>query len=129
VRDNEKLSRRFAKRMPRAEALLWSYIRKRAVNGARFRRRRPVGPYVADFACIAAKLAIEIDGATHWTEDQMRHDARRSKYLWQQGWRALRVTSTDACENADGVWLALAHHFTPPTLPLRSGPPPCTREE
>ena len=94
MREGEEQSRAFAKRlrreMPRSEALLWSYIRKRALHGARFRRQHPVGPYVADFACVAAKLSIEVDGYTHWTPEQLEHDARRTSYLVERGWRVLR---------------------------------------
>jgi very-short-patch-repair endonuclease len=112
--------------MPRSEALLWSYIRRKAVNGARFRRQHPIGPYVADFACIAAKLVVEVDGYTHWTAEELAHDARRTKYLEQEGWTVIRVTNSDVYENMDGVWQAIAARLPPPPrsardLPTRGG--------
>jgi very-short-patch-repair endonuclease len=112
MRDGERRSRALAKelrkKMPRSEALLWSYIRRRALNGARFRREHPIGPYVADFACVAAKLVVEVDGYTHWTPEQVERDARRSKYLQEHGWRVLRVTSADVYDNLSGVWETIA---------------------
>jgi very-short-patch-repair endonuclease len=131
VRDTEKQSRQFAKqlrrKMPRSEALLWSYIRKRALGGARFRRQHPVGPYIADFACVAAKLIIEVDGHTHWTAEQLEHDARRTKYLQECGWRVLRVTSADVYDNLTGVWETIAFHLPPPAA--AQPPPPQAGEE
>jgi very-short-patch-repair endonuclease len=117
MREEEKQSRIFAKhlrkKMPRSEALLWSHIRKRAMNGAKFRRQHPIGPFVADFACIAAKLIVEVDGATHGSE-QLAYDTRRTKYLESQGWTVLRVSNTDICENMDGVWRTIAAQLPPP---------------
>ena len=131
MRDNEKRSRVFAKqlrsKMPRSEALLWSYIRKRALSGARFRRQHPVGPYIADFACVGAKLIVEVDGYTHWTAEQLEHDARRTKYLEERGWRVLRVTSADVYDNLSGVWETIAVHLPPPAA--SQPPPPQAGEE
>jgi len=131
VRDAEKQSRSHAKRlrkeMPRAEALLWSYIRRRALNGVRFRRQHPIGPYIADFACVAARLVVEVDGATHWTAEQLAHDARRTKFLEAEGWRVLRVTNSDVYENLDGVWLTIAGAVPPPAASRL--PPPHAGEE
>lgn len=131
MRDSERQSRAFARqlrrRMPRSEALLWGYIRKRALNGARFRRQHPIGPYIADFACVAAKLLVEVDGHTHWTPEQLEHDARRTKYLAQQGGRVLRVTSADVYDNLSGVWDAIAFHLPPPAA--SQPPPPHAGEE
>lgn len=119
-------ARRLRKNMTRAEVLLWSYIRRGALNGARFRRQHPIGPYIADFACIAAKLVIEVDGATHWTPEQLAHDAKRTKFIEGEGWRILRVTNTDVYENMDGVWQAIAGLIPPPAASRR--PPPSGEE-
>ena len=100
MREGEERSRAFAKEnrrtMPRAEALLWSYIRKRAM-GVKFRRQHPIGPYIADFACVAAKLIIEVDGHTHWTAEELAHDDRRTKYLQASGWRTKCTMIWTAC--------------------------------
>ena len=131
MRESEQKSRAFAKQlrrtMTRAEALLWSYIRRKAINGAKFRRQHPIGPYIADFACVSAKLVVEIDGYTHWTEEQLRHDERRTAFLRSRGWRTVRVTNTEVYDNLDGVWDAIAYHLPPPLASL--GPPPLAGEE
>ena len=120
-------ARRLRAQMSRAEALLWSYLRRRGLNGARFRRQHPIGPYIADFACIAAKLVVEVDGATHWTPEQLEHDARRTKYLESNNWRVLRVINTDVYDNLDGVWRAIEARLPPPLASV--APPPQAGEE
>jgi very-short-patch-repair endonuclease len=124
--EREAVAREYAKRlrrtMTRAEALLWSYIRRRSLAGAKFRRQHPIGPYIADFACVAAKLVVEIDGATHWTAEEIAHDARRALFLEASGWRVLRVTNNDVYENLDGVWLTIESRIPPP-IASRSPPP------
>jgi len=107
--------------MPRSEALLWSYIRKRALSGAKFRRQHPVGPYIADFACIAAKLIVEVDGATHSTPKELAHDDRRAKYLEGKGWTVYRVNNSDIHENMDGVWRGIEAQLAPPAPPACAG--------
>jgi very-short-patch-repair endonuclease len=138
MREREQDARKHAKRlrgeMPRAEALLWTYLRRKGVLGARFRRQHPIGPYVADFACVSARLVVEVDGATHWTEEQVAHDRRRTEYMAQMGWRLVRVTNTEVYENMDGVWELIARHVPPPSRPHRlrdadATPPPQAGEE
>jgi len=118
MRDGEQRSRQFAKRlrqdMTEAERVLWSALRKRSLNGFKFRRQHPIGPYIADFACISERLVVEVDGVTHWTPAELEHDAQRSAFLERNGWRVLRVTNLDVFDNLDGVWLAIAQRLPPP---------------
>jgi very-short-patch-repair endonuclease len=108
--------------MTKAEVYLWMHLRKRALGGARFRRQHPIGPYIADFACPAAKLVVEVDGATHATPQELAYDERRTKYLQQLGWTVLRVTNTDIYENMDGVWRTISAQFAPPPRSARPLP-------
>lgn len=107
MRDDEKDSRKKAKRlrreMPGAEMIRWSWLRKRGARGYRFRRQHPIGPYIADFACVEQKLIVEVDGATHWAPEQKAHDARRTEFLEARGWTIVRVTNPDVYKNLDGV--------------------------
>ena len=73
-----------------AEEMLWRSLRDRGI-GAKIRRQCPIGPYIIDFACVAAKLVIEVDGPSHDELAQQTHDARRDAWLRQQGWRVLRI--------------------------------------
>jgi len=88
--------------------------------GFSFRRQHPVGPYVLDFYCPEAKLAIELDGEQHGTESNRRHDAGRTIYLGKNGIRVLRFWNAEVYENSDGVLDAIARALTPtrPATPV-----------
>jgi very-short-patch-repair endonuclease len=77
---------------------------------ARWRRQHPCGPFVLDFFCAEAKLAVEVDGAAHGHPGQIAHDRRRDAWLGAQGVRVLRVDAQDVLEDAalDGVLAAIA---------------------
>ena len=117
MREAETRSRPLARSLrgslTKAEAVLWAHIRRGALNGWKFRRQHPVGPYVADFACVPAGLIVEVDGATHSTSEQQARDARRTAYLQERGWRVFRVLNTDVYENLDGVMRGLAAALPP----------------
>ena len=81
--------------MTKAEWLLWLELRGRRIDGLRFRRQHPIGDYITDFACIARKVVVELDGDTHDTPHAQRYDARRTDYLNDQGWRVLRLHNDD----------------------------------
>ena len=69
----------------RAERLCWELIRAHRMEGIKFRRQHPIGPYFADFACASKGLVIEIDGDHH--ADQVEADARRTAVMESMGWR------------------------------------------
>ena len=89
------------------EVLIWVRLRSRQ-GGMAFRRQHPVGPYVADFYCAAARLVVEVDGATHGEAAQEAHDARRDAYMIGLGLRVVRVPAgevmADPDEVAQGIW-------------------------
>src|SRR5262245_59685713 len=100
------------------------------MNGASFRRQSPIGPYVVDFVCYAARLVIEIDGGQHFESKQEQRDARRDTYLAGKGFRVLRFNNHDVTTNRQGVLetIAAAIEHAPPLAPPRTratGPPPC----
>ena len=86
---------------------MWSVLRGRRLNGMKFVRQYAVGPYFADFVCREYAVIVEVDGATHSTDDEIAHDARRADFLCTQGYRIFRVANTDVYENLDGVCDAL----------------------
>jgi len=100
--------------MPEAEVILWSFLRKGRQGGLRFRRQHPLGPYITDFACIAARLVIEVDGPTHWTDEGRCHDRRRTAYLEANGWRVVRICNEDIYRNLDVVLEHIASCTAPP---------------
>jgi very-short-patch-repair endonuclease len=95
-------ARRLRKEMTDAEKELWSTLRNDAL-GLRFRKQHPIGPYIADFACYPLKIVVEVDGATHGTEEERRHDAKRDAYLTRSGWIVLRFTNEDVYKDLDSV--------------------------
>jgi very-short-patch-repair endonuclease len=68
-----------------AEASLWRALREHGLGGFKFVRQEPIGPYFADFVCRDEKLVIEIDGATHSTDEKIRRDTRRTEFLEARG--------------------------------------------
>ena len=89
--------------MTRAEVILWTRLQRGRLNGFHFRKQHPVGPYIADFACLGSRVLVEVDGETHWREDERRRDARRTAYLEGEGWVILRVWNSDVYANENGV--------------------------
>jgi very-short-patch-repair endonuclease len=67
---------------------LWEELRGRRLDGLKFRRQHPVGPFVIDFCCAERRLAIELDGAVH--ASQRDHDAQREAILTAAGYRVMR---------------------------------------
>jgi very-short-patch-repair endonuclease len=77
-----KNARRLRRELSLPEKLLWVRLRRAEV---RFRRQHPMGRYVLDFCCAAAKLAIEIDGAAHDFGDRPQRDDERMNWLSSEG--------------------------------------------
>ena len=94
-----------------AERRLWEELRSRRLNGFKFVRQLPIGPYFADFACRERRVVVEVDGATHGTESEVRHDEKRTRFLEERGWLVLRVWNIDVftARNAvcDAILLSL----------------------
>jgi very-short-patch-repair endonuclease len=90
-RDSIRRAREMRKDMTSAESKLWSLLRNRRLIKRKFRRQHPIGPWVADFACPAINLAIEVDGPSHDDRDQKAWDAMKEEYLRANGWRLLRI--------------------------------------
>jgi very-short-patch-repair endonuclease len=78
---------------PEAEVILWKYLRRDAAEGFRLRRQHPIGPDVADFACLPLKLIVEVDGATHGSDAQVAYDDRRRRFMARYGRREIRVAN------------------------------------
>ena len=85
------------------EARLWVCLRRRGLADLKFRRQHPIGPYVLDFYCAEARLAVEIDGAVHDDPDRMAHDRRRSAWLETRGIAVMRLSAEDVRINLEGV--------------------------
>ncbi|MDP9422891.1 MAG: endonuclease domain-containing protein [Pseudomonadota bacterium] len=98
-----------------AERKLWSRLRSRQLNGAKFRRQVWLGPFIADFFCAEARLIVEVDGDSHAA--QMAYDERRTNWLAGEGFRVVRVTNRDVMHNLDGVLQHIAAALPSPSQP------------
>ena len=85
------------------EGFLWSVLRGRRLGDWKWKRQVPRGPYIVDFYCAEANLAVELDGSQHRAPNAMAYDARRTVYLESLGVRVLRIESGEVFLNLDGV--------------------------
>jgi very-short-patch-repair endonuclease len=88
--------------MTKVEWRLWSRLRLRQLDGHKFRRQAPIGPFTADFACFDARLVVEVDGPTH-DEERTLHDAARDAWLESIGFKVLRFDADQVAERIDDV--------------------------
>jgi very-short-patch-repair endonuclease len=95
--------RELRKNMPPAEVMLWSKLRGKNVKGYKFRRQYSVGTYIVDFFCAEIKLAIEIDGESHYLTGSEDRDRKRQAFIESAGICFLRFTNFDVYERLDGV--------------------------
>jgi very-short-patch-repair endonuclease len=102
MRDGQKrnAARALRRNATETEKEMWRLLRDRRLNGLKFRRQTPIGPFVADFASIEHRLIIELDGSQHADSSS---DARRDAWLAAEGWRVLRFWNNDLANNRDGV--------------------------
>jgi very-short-patch-repair endonuclease len=99
------LARHLRKNMTDEERRLWWELRHRQLQGCKFRRQAPIGPYIADFVSFERKLIIELDGGQH--AEQTEEDATRTKWLTEQGFTVLRFWSHQVLEELDSVLEAI----------------------
>ena len=116
-------ARELRKNSTDAERILWSELRDHRLNGIGFRRQVPIKNYIADFACHAAKLVVELDGGQHFSDKGERADAARSAVIEARGFKILRFSNHDVMTNRVGVLetltTAIAERAPTPTLPRK----------
>jgi len=86
-----------------AEATLWRHLRRLETRGTHFRRQVPIGDFIVDFACLAARLIIEVDGSQHGRPDGQQRDEKRTRWLEREGYRVIRFWNNDISQNIKGV--------------------------
>jgi very-short-patch-repair endonuclease len=110
--------RRLRTQMTDAEVCLWWRLRRWQMDGYRFRRQVPKGPYILDFVCLKARLVIEVDGGQHATAVEV--DNQRTIWLESQGFRVLRFWNNDVLRETNGVLETIRAALpTPLTRPPR----------
>lgn len=120
-------AKRMRKEPTAAEKFLWQILRRKAVQGYKFRRQHPIDRYIADFYCHKAKLVIEADGEVHDLEEVKRKDENRDAVMKKYGLTVLRFKNEDVLFNAHIVveeiekHLKLGYHSPSPSLPPPRG--------
>ena len=129
-RPEVSLARKYRRELSYPEVLLWQRLRSKA-TGAKFRRQHPIGPYVADFYCAAARLVVEVDGQIHATPERIKADQAKDSFLTENGYRLIRINAAEILKDADSVATSIGalaasplHHRASP-----DGPPPRAGED
>jgi len=122
----QKFARVLRNATTETEHALWQELRRGKIPGTRFRRQVPIGPYVADFACLKSKLIIELDGSQHI--ERTDYDDQRSKFLEAQNFRVLRFWNGAVSSEREAVLETIVWAVTHPDWrqqrdPLPSPPP------
>ena len=94
-----------------AEATLWTLLKRKGLEGRKFRRQHSVDKYVLDFYCPSERLAVELDGEPHYTDEGMRSDERRKEYLDSKRIRVLRFENDEIFQSAEEVLAEIRKHF------------------
>lgn len=92
-----------------AEHLLWRHLRSQQLHGYKFRRQYPIAGYIADFACVSARLVVELDGGQHL--DAANYDSERTRIIEMHGYQVLRFWNNDVLlhlpDVLEKIWHAL----------------------
>ena len=99
-------ARELRKEMSLPEVLLWVQL-QRHPGGHKFRKQVPQHPYTLDFACLKARLAIEVDGEAHNRGDQPKRDEIRDRVMAERGFRTLRLPAYEVLKNMEGCVMAV----------------------
>ena len=112
-----QIARNLRRRQTVSEDKLWRALRGRRFDGRKFRRQHPIAGYIVDFACIEARLVIEVDGETHSTPGEVRRDHERTQAIEAAGYMVVRVANHEVRTNMpsvlDTIWLELNRMASP----------------
>jgi very-short-patch-repair endonuclease len=124
-RHNVTAARDLRARETPVEDILWEELRDRRLDGMKFRRQHPIGPFVVDFCCAECRLVIELDGGIH--VEQREQDTEREAVLNLAGYRVIRFPNQSVQETLPEVLEAIrlaareAPNWRPPVPGRRSG--------
>jgi very-short-patch-repair endonuclease len=118
-------ARKLRRKMSLPEVILWHWLRQRP-EGFKFRRRHPTGPYVLDFFCSDARLAIEVDGEAHSRGERPDRDKVRDEWLRSAAIETLRIPAVALLEDTDAAlrWIMIKARSRLPLHHPAGGPPP-----
>ncbi|MGQ0698110.1 MAG: endonuclease domain-containing protein [Panacagrimonas sp.] len=111
----QQFAKSLRQNMTDAESLLWRHLRAHRLDGQKFRRQQPIGPYVVDFVHFGARVIVEADGGQH---NDNAHDRERDAWLVGEGFKVMRFWNTDILKDTDAVlaaiWEVVADGERPP---------------
>ena len=110
-----EIARALRRNRTRAEQVLWKQLRDLKRHGWKFRQQVPIDRYIVDFACLSQRLIIEVDGATHSTNEELERDRMREAFLIEQEFRVLRFWNRDVFDNMRGVLDSIVAALESPT--------------
>jgi very-short-patch-repair endonuclease len=113
-----EVARAFRKEPTASEHMLWEALSDRKLDGRKFRRQQPLGPFVVDFFCPEERLIVEVDGPIH--ELQREPDRLRQELIETLGMRFVRVAAADVERSLDAV-IATIRAALPPSPALGAG--------
>ena len=125
-----KVARKLRKEMSLPEVLLWQQLRQRP-GGFKFRKQCPQEDYSLDFACLEARLCIEVDGEAHDRGDRPARDEKRDKRLLALGFETMRIPAREVLGNMEGVVMGIVERCRAlrPLHRRSGGPPPRSGED
>ena len=122
-----EVARKLRQQQTDVERKLWVRMRGRRLAGLKFRRQRPLGPYVPDFVCEEAMLIVELDGSQHGEDKNAVRDLARTEYLKSMGYEVFRVWNSDVNTDIEsvlsGIYGAAEARLKSPSPALRASSP------
>jgi adenine-specific DNA-methyltransferase len=115
----DRKARTLRKRPTDAESALWRQLRLRQIDGYKFRRQHPIGPYIVDFVCLEKKVIVEVDGGQHTV--QVQKDSERTAWLERSGYRVVRFWGHEVLTELESVKEAIRRSLTPHLNPPPQG--------
>ena len=106
------VARKLRKKSTIAENLLWQKLRNRQLEGFKFRRQQPLGPYIVDFVNFEKRIVIEIDGGQHAVLKSK--DENRDAWLNDEGFKVMRFWNNEVFENLEGILQVIRNRLISP---------------
>jgi len=108
---SKNLRKHLRNNMTQTEVMLWNKLKGKQLLGYKVRRQYGIADYIVDFYCPRLKLAIEVDGDSHYTRKGKKHDIKRDEFIQNKGIKILRIPTIEVYANLDGVIEYLAQKF------------------
>lgn len=99
----ESLKKQLRRNLPSPEIKLWQKLRNKQLKGVKFRRQHSINHYIVDFYAPSIRLAIEIDGDSHFTKEKQKKDIARDLSLNKLNIKTLRFTNNQVNTIIEGV--------------------------